>query len=96
MSKRRKENLHEIVNHAQNETGMAISQALDAQGVPRAYRLREHDLRQFGVADPLPNRNVWGPNDARCREFAGVVGKSGSRAHHYGPCGIWTDESIET
>lgn len=51
--------LHELVHHAQWQTGQPESWACQSQGEKDAYHLGGHYLKELRVTDPIPNRNFW-------------------------------------
>ncbi len=58
--------LHELVHHAQHQSGTADDWACLSIGESEAYQLGGRYLRQRRVTDPLPNRNFWGAIYGRC------------------------------
>jgi hypothetical protein len=58
--------LHELVHHAQHQSGIAEGWACPSLGETEAYRLGGRYLRQRHVTDPMPNRSFWGAIYGRC------------------------------
>lgn len=51
--------LHELIHHAQWQSGTAATWPCDKIGESEAYLLGGRWLKQRGVTDPIPNRNFW-------------------------------------
>ena len=58
--------LHELVHHAQAQTGAYDRYACRAAGEKDAYLLGGAWLRERRAKDPLPNRNFWAHVYSRC------------------------------
>ena len=58
--------LHELVHHAQWQSGTAATWACQSYGEREAYLLGGRYLKEVHTDDPMPNRMFWAQLYARC------------------------------
>ena len=58
--------LHELIHHAQWQSGAPDTWACQSYGEHEAYALGGLYLHQAGVRDPIPDRRYWASLYARC------------------------------
>lgn len=58
--------LHELVHHAQAQSGVSAGWACLRHGEMEAYTLGGRYLKERRITDPMPNRMIWAHAYSRC------------------------------